>query len=53
MADIATDLKQRFNWAMDLSLEAYEVRPDSGEILRAFTPTECAKYFRNSGYAQS
>jgi hypothetical protein len=25
----------------------------TGEILRAFTPTECANYFRNSGYAQS
>jgi hypothetical protein len=24
-----------------------------GEMLRAFTPTECANYFRNSGYAQS
>jgi hypothetical protein len=24
-----------------------------GEILRAFAPTECANYFRNSGYAQS
>jgi transposase len=24
-----------------------------GEILRAFTPAECANYFRNSGYAQS
>jgi hypothetical protein len=24
-----------------------------GEILRAFTPTECANYFRTSGYAQS
>jgi hypothetical protein len=24
-----------------------------GEILRAFTPTECANYFRNSVYAQS
>ena len=24
-----------------------------GEILRAFTPTECANYFRNSRYAQS
>jgi hypothetical protein len=24
-----------------------------GEILRAFTPTERANYFRNSGYAQS
>jgi hypothetical protein len=45
--------KQRFNWAMDLSLEAYEVLPDIGEILRAFAPTECANCFRNSGYAQS
>ena len=53
MADIAADVKQRFNWAMDLSLEAYEVLPDIGEILRAFTPTECANYFHNSGYAQS
>jgi len=24
-----------------------------GEILRAFTLTECANHFRNSGYAQS
>ena len=24
-----------------------------GEILRALRPTECANYFRNSGYAQS
>ena len=24
-----------------------------GEILRAFTPQECANYFRNSGYAQT
>ena len=24
-----------------------------GEILRAFTPTECANYFRNSDYAPS
>jgi hypothetical protein len=22
-----------------------------GEILRAFTPEECANYFRNSGYS--
>jgi hypothetical protein len=25
----------------------------TGEILLAFTPTECANYFRNSRYAQS
>ncbi len=24
-----------------------------GDILRAFTPEECANYFRNSGYAQT
>jgi hypothetical protein len=24
-----------------------------GEILRTFTPTECANYFRNPAYAQS
>jgi transposase len=24
-----------------------------GEILPAFTPEECANYFRNSGYAQT
>jgi len=24
-----------------------------GEILRTFTPQECANYFRNSGYAQT
>ena len=24
-----------------------------GKILPAFTPTECANYFRNSGYAES
>ena len=27
------------------------VRAAIGEILRAFTPQECANYFRNSGYA--
>ena len=24
-----------------------------GDILQAFTPEECANYFRNSGYAQT
>jgi hypothetical protein len=28
MADVATDLKQRFDWAMSVCLEAYEVLPD-------------------------
>jgi hypothetical protein len=32
---------------------AETIRVTIGEILRAFTPTECANYFRNSGYAQS
>jgi hypothetical protein len=27
MTDIATDLKERFDWAVYLSLEAYEVLP--------------------------
>jgi hypothetical protein len=28
MTDIASDLKQRFGWAMDVCLEAYEVLPN-------------------------
>jgi hypothetical protein len=35
MADIATDLKQQFEWAMDLSLEAYEVLPDGKSFVRS------------------
>ena len=27
------------------------IRAAIGEILRAFTPEECANYFKNSGYA--
>jgi hypothetical protein len=38
MADIATDLRQRFNWAMNLSLEAYEVLPDIGETSEHLRP---------------
>jgi hypothetical protein len=40
MADIATDLKQRFDWAMYLSLEAYEVLPDG----RSFERTDRDEY---------
>jgi hypothetical protein len=32
---------------------AETIRFTIGEILRAFTPTECANYFRNPGNAQS
>jgi len=35
MADIATDLKQRFDWAMDVCLEAYEVLPDGRSFERS------------------
>ena len=32
---MATDLKQRFDWAMDVSLEAYEVLPDGRSFVRS------------------
>jgi len=35
------------------ALVAQGRRVTIGEILRAITPTQCANYFRNSGYAQS
>ncbi len=35
MADVATDLKQRLDWAMDVSLEAYEVLPDGRSFVRS------------------
>jgi hypothetical protein len=35
MADIATDLKQRFDWAMDLCLESYEVLSDGRSFERS------------------
>jgi hypothetical protein len=35
MADVATDLKQRFGWAMDVCLEAYEVLPDGRSFERS------------------
>jgi hypothetical protein len=34
MADVASDLKQRFDWATDVCLEAYEVLPDGRSIER-------------------
>lgn len=36
MADVATDLKQRFDWAMDLCLEAHEVLPDGRSFERSY-----------------
>jgi hypothetical protein len=35
MADVATDLKQRFDWAMSVCLEAYEVLPDGRSFERS------------------
>jgi hypothetical protein len=35
MADVATDLKQRFDWAMSICLEAYEVLPDGRSFERS------------------
>jgi hypothetical protein len=35
MADIATDIKQRFAWAMDVCPEAYEVLPDGRSFERS------------------
>jgi hypothetical protein len=35
MADVAADLKQRFDWAMDICLEAYEVLPDGRSFERS------------------
>ena len=35
MPDVATDLKQRFDWAMDLCLESYEVLPDGRSFERS------------------
>jgi hypothetical protein len=35
MADVATDLKQRFEWAMDVCLEAYEVLADGRSFVRS------------------
>ena len=35
MIDFASDLKQRFGWAMDASLEAYEVLADGRSFVRS------------------
>jgi hypothetical protein len=35
MIDLATDLKQRFDWAVYVSLEAYEMQPDGKSIVRS------------------
>jgi hypothetical protein len=35
MTDFASDLRERFDWAMYLSLEAYEVLPDGKSFVRS------------------
>lgn len=47
MADIATDLKQRFGWAMDLSLESYEVLPDGKSFVRSDRDEHAIGIFKN------
>jgi hypothetical protein len=47
MTDIATDLKRYFDWAMDLSLEAYEVLPDGKSFVRSDRDEAAIDIFRN------
>jgi hypothetical protein len=35
MADVASDVRQRFVWAMDVCFEAYEVLPDGKSFVRS------------------
>jgi hypothetical protein len=47
MIDLATDLKQRFDWAMYVSLEAYEVLPDGKSIARSDERERAIDIFEN------
>jgi hypothetical protein len=47
MADFASDLKQRFIWAMDLSLEAYEVLADGRSFVRSDRDERAIGIFEN------
>jgi hypothetical protein len=46
MGDIATDLKQRFDWAMDVCLEAYEVLPDGRSFVRSDEDERAIEIFK-------
>lgn len=47
MADFASDLKQRFDWAMYLSLEAYEVLADGKSFVRSDRDERAIGIFEN------
>jgi hypothetical protein len=49
MADFASDLKQRFIWAMDLSLESYEVLADGKSFVRSDQDERAIGIFENLG----
>lgn len=46
MADIANDLKQRFEWAMDVCLESYEVLPDGRSFVRSDADERAIEIFK-------
>jgi hypothetical protein len=47
MADFASDLRQRFVWAMDLCLEAYEVLADGRSFVRSDQDERAIALFDN------
>ncbi len=46
MADIANELKQRFEWAEDVCLEAYEVLPDGRSFERSDADERAIEIFK-------
>jgi hypothetical protein len=46
MTDVATDLKERFDWAMYLSLEAYTVLPDGKSYVRSDEDEQAIDVFK-------
>jgi hypothetical protein len=47
MNDVASDLKERFDFAMYLNLEAYEVLPDGKSIVRSDDAESAIDIFKN------
>jgi hypothetical protein len=47
MTDVASDLRQRFVWAMDVCLESYEVLPDGRSFVRLDRDERAIELFRN------
>jgi hypothetical protein len=46
MPGVATDLKQRFDWAMEVCLEAYEVLPDGRSFVRSDEDERAIEIFK-------